>query len=403
MQQHRSSSSLVLAILWALLGAAAHSFSVPPEYEEVPLDRLIKNLEAAVAANPRSLQAVLNLARTHAMAYSLKRDVATVFKDYTEGGWRRSGPGSGSEHVPFDRPVATSDPVLQARTQRHLEAALRSYERAARMAPDDLIVALGHAWLIERSGNEPRAIQMYRDLIAREWAKDPASQRPSPERMRESNIVYIELISVFPEDSIIPEAARYLIALLDPLRDRLEIATLIARLNIIEVRTRSVSPIAVPLRAGLQATDLEDRSARVAFDADGSGQQKHWTWITTDAAWLVYQRPARIDSALQLFGNFTFWLFWSNGYEALAALDDDRDGTLMTGELAELALWQDADGDGRSDDGEVQSLAAHGIVAVSYEYRHDLQHPDRIAYAPAGVVFADGSSRPTYDLMLHPR
>jgi hypothetical protein len=40
-----------------------------------------------------------------------------------------------------------------------------------------------------------------------------------------------------------------------------------------------------------------------------------------------------LTSALQLFGNVTFWMFWSNGFEAMRALDDNQDGTLAGGEL----------------------------------------------------------------------
>jgi hypothetical protein len=55
-----------------------------------------------------------------------------------------------------------------------------------------------------------------------------------------------------------------------------------------------------------------------------------------------------------------------------------------------------------SDAGEIKSLAAYGIVALSYDYRIDTGHPDRIAFVPDGVTFADGSTRPSYDVILHP-
>jgi hypothetical protein len=393
---HRLSHRIALAIVCAVLSMAAHAFYAGPETEEIPVERLIKNLEATVAIYPDNVAAVLNLARTHAMAYSQKSEVATILEGQPEFGWEPA-------NVPVDRPVETTDPAKQKAAERHLRAALALYERAAGMAPNDLLIRLGHAWLVERSGNEPRAIQMYRDLIAREWSKLP-TPRPLPPQPASSDpkVVYLEIVPSYSLDSIVPEVASYLLPLLDPVRDRQEIAELRARLRLINA-PRPVSPIVVPLRSDLRAADLEDRSARVTFDADGSGQRKRWTWITTNGAWLVYQRPASIDSALQLFGNFTFWLFWANGYEALAALDDDRDGTLQAAELAALALWHDTNSNGLSEDGEVQPLAAHGIVALSYRYEHDLAHPDHIAFAPVGVVFADGRSRPTYDLLLHPR
>ena len=94
-------------------------------------------------------------------------------------------------------------------------------------------------------------------------------------------------------------------------------------------------------------------------------------------------------------------MFWDTGYEALAALDDDRDGRLSGKELAGLALWHDANGNGVSDAGEVKPLADYGIVALSCKAVRDPNHPDRIAYSPAGVTFRDGTTRPTFDLVLH--
>ena len=50
----------------------------------------------------------------------------------------------------------------------------------------------------------------------------------------------------------------------------------------------------------------------------------------------------------------------------------------------------------------MKPLADWGIVAISYSYVRDLERADRIAYSPRGIFFADGSSRPTYDIILHP-
>ena len=159
---------------------------------------------------------------------------------------------------------------------------------------------------------------------------------------------------------------------------------------------------AVPLADGLMAADLEAPEARVAFDVDGSGLGREWSWITPEAAWLVYDRKAegKITSGRQLFGNVTFWMFWSNGYGPLDALDSNRDGTLTGEELAGLALWHDANGNGVADPGEVKPLSAYGIVAVSTKWQTLPDHPDKIAISPTGVTFQDGATRPTFDLIL---
>ena len=192
--------------------------------------------------------------------------------------------------------------------------------------------------------------------------------------------------------------------MLDAQKDRDEIATLRARTEQLKRLPRPVTPIAVPLKDGLTARDLVDAEASVSFDADGTGLRRRWTWLTADAAWLVLDRrgQGQIGSALQMFGTASFMLFWDNGYDALVALDDNGDGRLTGRELRGLALWRDADANGISDTGEVRSLADWGIVELSCRSRIDAAHPDRIAFSPRGVMFRNGATRPTYDVILRP-
>jgi hypothetical protein len=72
-----------------------------------------------------------------------------------------------------------------------------------------------------------------------------------------------------------------------------------------------------------------------------------------------------IASGRQLFGSSTWWTFFTDGYQALDVLDDDRNGTLSGGELAGLSAWFDRNGNGRSDEGEVLPIAQLGITAIS--------------------------------------
>jgi hypothetical protein len=159
------------------------------------------------------------------------------------------------------------------------------------------------------------------------------------------------------------------------------------------------------LQDGLSAADLLDHNARVRFDADGSGLRDEWTWITPRAAWLVLDRKGvgKITSALQMFGNVTFWLFWDHGYQALAALDDNDDGELTGAELRGLALWHDANANGISDHGEVRPLSAYGIVALSCRADADGHSPHVAAAARRGVRFVNGNTRPSVDLILQKR
>jgi hypothetical protein len=189
--------------------------------------------------------------------------------------------------------------------------------------------------------------------------------------------------------------------LLDPDKDAAELAHWNQRASAISVKPRPVTPIAIPLREGMTIDDAIAPRARVRFDADGTGRARTWTWIGRDAGWLVYdQRGTRkITSALQWFGNVTFWMFWTNGYEPLRALDDNRDGQLSGRELEHFAIWRDVNQDGVTDAGEFLPLPAWKIQSLSCEY--EVPDDARIAaMSRRGVTFEDGRVRPTWDVIL---
>ena len=102
----------------------------------------------------------------------------------------------------------------------------------------------------------------------------------------------------------------------------------------------------------------------------------------------------KITSGLQLFGNVTWWLFWKDGYEPLAALDNDRNGRLEGAELQGIAVWFDRNGNGIADPGEVVSLRSLGITSIAV---HSAGLTDGVPANTNGVQLRDGSSLPTFD------
>jgi tetratricopeptide (TPR) repeat protein len=357
---------------------------VPPDIEQIPVDRLVTNLGRLVRERPGDVKLLYNLGRTHAMAYALKTDTLAVWR-----GRENDGPWLGYEpaHMhPDVKMLPGAKPGDAAR--RHLDAAAALYEKALAIDPANAPVLLSLGWAHVQAGEKDKAIVRLREVVRIAWPAD---------RKAEMRMVGWR--------SLTEEAARYLIPLLDPVADRIELGALRDRLAELERMPRAITPIAVPLGAGLSAIDITVWTARVRFDADGSGLQRRWTWITPDAGWLVYDhRGARqIGSALQMFGSVSFWLFWDTGYDALAALDDDGDGRIAGQELGGLAIWRDSNVDGVSDPGEVRPVSAWGIVSLSFDYEIDGTHPDEIAFAPRGATFRDGTSRPTFDIVLHRR
>jgi len=373
--------ALPAVVLVALLTHPADAIFMRPDLEKIPVERLAENLEKTLQKNDKDRQVLYNLARLHAMAYAKKTDTVEIRKGKeAQGAWFGFTP----TNVPFSA-VTTEDKEKVKAADEHLKKALGRYDEVLKIDAKHLPAKLGKTWLIEQSGKKADALKGYRDLVAEGWQDD---QKLNGLPLNGSTITM--------------EAAGYLIPLLDAEKDKDEIADLSAKSAKLKKLPRPVTPIAVPLADGLTAGDLEARSARVRFDADGSGERREWSWITPRAAWLVHDRrgTGEIASALQLFGGVSFWLFWETGYDAMAALDDNRDGELSGKELDGLALWHDANSNGISEPGEVKPLAAYAIVALSCQYRRDAQHPDRIAFSPTGVRYADGKTRPTFDLIL---
>ncbi len=140
-------------------------------------------------------------------------------------------------------------------------------------------------------------------------------------------------------------------------------------------------------------------SALRAFDLDGTGRAR-WEWVGPGSALLVWDpdHGGKISSGRQLFGNWTWGKKWKDGYEPLATLDRDRDGSLAGQELVELGVWIDGDGDGISDTGEVQDCLTAGVMRIGTRAERD---SDGHAMVSAGFTqrLTDGQTveRKTWD------
>ena len=384
--------SASVIILTACASATLTAMFVAIEVRNVPVERLTANLEQQLAKNPKDVGILINLARIHAMAFAQKRDTVPSARPMGTGKpeWEKT-PFLSQGAPEFKQPDVrtTEDQAIQATARVHLEKAIARYREALKHSPGHLIATMGLGWALAQAGDRFGAIATLRLL----------APRSGPAEQTGGEVIFMG------ERSLYEEAARYLIPLLDPTTDKAEIADIRKHVKALGEQPRAITPIAIPLEDGLAAADVEDRARAVTFDADGSGLQKRWTWIRPNAGWLVFDRytEGRITSGLQFFGNVTFWLFWTNGYDALRSLDDSGDGALSGRELAGLAIWRDANANGVSDRGEVRPVADWGIRSISTTFEHDATHPDEIAFSARGVTFQDGTVRPTFDLILRSR
>jgi len=158
----------------------------------------------------------------------------------------------------------------------------------------------------------------------------------------------------------------------------------------------AITPIIFSLNKPASLESLLAPETTVTFDLDGTGRDQAWPWVSPETAILVWdpEESGEITSGRQLFGSVSWWLFFDDGYRALDALDDNRDGELAGDELPGLAIWTDANSNGVSDPGEVVPIAKTGIEAIS------CRQTDTELGMPAnysGLRMTDGRVLPTYD------
>jgi hypothetical protein len=136
------------------------------------------------------------------------------------------------------------------------------------------------------------------------------------------------------------------------------------------------SPIVLPL--GDDTYRLTSISSGVQFDlrADGQRIQLGWTELGTDNAFLALDLNGngRIDSGAELFGNYTRLASGdqaANGFDALAELDADSNGTVDASDAAwqRLLLWTDRNHDGMSTADELQPIAGSIVTGLETDHR----------------------------------
>jgi hypothetical protein len=131
--------------------------------------------------------------------------------------------------------------------------------------------------------------------------------------------------------------------------------------------------------------------AGVHFDHDGNGAAELSGWAGKDDGLLVLDRNSngKIDSGGELFGNNTRLSNGQtadNGFLALAELDGNRDGVIDAQDdaFAQLRVWQDANSNGRADNGELLTLEQAGVASLDVGYTNQNltdEHGNRILQA----------------------
>jgi len=394
----------VLAIaVWA--GFAASTAAIPyipppqPVYE-APIDRALENVAAMDGLDPAQREQLLG--RLNLLAYARNDGAFTYMSEnnqFNEAGSQlctevrpsRYGPPETPDTFgPDDRCAAYDFGGLGPRQElpegateidndgaaARLEAARTHYARALQLDGGNLRSRLGYAYVLDRQGRTNDARRELRNILKRGLPRLAGPQ------------------SEWEDHAVLTETAAHLSHLATSRSDRDRMTRLRQRLEASQPIIY-VTPMVVPLSDAPFDT-LVDTNSNVAFDLAGTGDTRAQGWLTPDAAWLVWDPEWRgqVRSGFDMIGQRTWAVFWSDGFEALRALDDNRDGELTGGELGGLSLWRDENRNGVSDPGEVLPANVHGITALSVRGE---QTRRGLITAPGGVRFEDGRTRPLYD------
>lgn len=145
------------------------------------------------------------------------------------------------------------------------------------------------------------------------------------------------------------------------------------------------------------------------FDHDKNGIRFATGWVSKDDGFLVYDRNGDgvVNNGGELFGDNTLLKNGeraTNGYQALADLDDNGDGKVDAADsaFAHLRVWRDLNQDGISQEGELLTLNEAKVKALNLANKNtdrDLGNGNSLA-EEGTYTDSDGNKKQMGDLNL---
>ncbi len=154
-----------------------------------------------------------------------------------------------------------------------------------------------------------------------------------------------------------------------------------------------ITPIVIDLNGdGIQTVSRSDSAG--TFDLFGNGQAINSGWLSNNDGFLVVDNNnnGNIDDISELFGG----LAKGDGFAKLASYDSNLDGAVNASDIdfANLKIWQDANGNHKTDEGELFTLADKGIssLAVNYTEIPFLDAQGNLHLERSNALLVDGNS-----------
>ncbi len=450
-------AALSLTLTAALVAPALAMFI--NDTEEVPIERLVTNLERRVERQDSAASHYV-LGRVHAMAWARGGDTLRVNVEDAPAGKVDFAPWQTIRVSYQRRPMEAADKTHFWKAVHHYQEAverdskhalahlglgwmhhvgsdhatvLRTPDGSERKSSIPLDERERHArWLLDlgsekaavrrgaRRGLEtamprafdtlllfladtthpPDALQRAQALLRWEWRRRAMGHYRTAFDLRHGSDSKREYFGPEADASIALEAGRGLIVLLDALElegaEKEDRERLRKKVEALRSKGGPVTPIVFPVDGEAPLVDLVDPSAAVDFDLDGSGAAQRWPWLHSNAALLVWA-PSGGDAVTSGRQLFGSVTWWIPWRNGYEPLDAlDDDGD---GRLA----GEELRGLGVWRDVDGDAVATRGEVTDARTYgiaeiatRPDGEHAGVPAHG-TGIRLRDGSTRPTYD------
>jgi hypothetical protein len=152
-----------------------------------------------------------------------------------------------------------------------------------------------------------------------------------------------------------------------------------------------------------QVTMIPDEgvsSFDLSLEQDGSAVRVDWPSPATPWLAIDLDGDGTITSGRELFGTASLIAGFpvSNGFEALAALDDNGDGVVDSCDEAyqEILLWSDNDSNRVSTSDELQTLKRAGVTSLDLGYYNERMCDERenCGIERSSLLYTDDEGRP---------
>jgi hypothetical protein len=180
----------------------------------------------------------------------------------------------------------------------------------------------------------------------------------------------------------------------------MQISRVEARAEVQDVQVAMSDPLILDM--GGDGIELTQAGSGAFFDINGDGRKESTAWVKGSSAFLVMDRNnnGTIDDGTELFGDQHGAL---HGFQELARFDSNSDSVINNRDTVFKALkvYQDMNGNGRIDSGEVTSLERAGVASINLDFTQmDSQKSGNSLILKGSFTTTDGSTRDIADALL---